>query len=98
MADALRSELGGGYTVALNLASTVPDWLGMFRARPMSMAVDDDHLFWLEWGYLDELDNYQPGALLRWPLARLRCLRQARHRHRLRSSLRYRHLCLDQTR
>ena len=26
-ADTLRAELGTGYTVALNLASTVPDWL-----------------------------------------------------------------------
>ncbi len=40
VADALRAELGGGYTVALNLASTVPDWLDVFRARPMSMGLD----------------------------------------------------------
>ncbi len=39
-ADRLRGELGTGYTVALNLASTVPDWLAGFGARPMSMGLD----------------------------------------------------------
>src|SRR5690606_1588065 len=29
-ADTLRDTLGRDYTVALNLASTVPDWLGAF--------------------------------------------------------------------
>ena len=40
VADKLRSELGTGYTVALNLASTVPEWLATFGARPMSMGLD----------------------------------------------------------
>jgi preprotein translocase subunit SecD len=39
-ADRLRAELGTGYTVALNLASTVPDWLTSVGARPMSMGLD----------------------------------------------------------
>lgn len=39
-ADSLRAELGSGYTVALNLASTVPDWLLDMGARPMSMGLD----------------------------------------------------------
>ncbi|WP_146910422.1 protein translocase subunit SecD [Arenimonas daejeonensis] len=39
-ADSLRAELGTGYTVALNLASTVPDWLLKTGARPMSMGLD----------------------------------------------------------
>jgi preprotein translocase subunit SecD len=39
-ADQLRGSLGTGYTVALNLASTVPEWLGRFGARPMSMGLD----------------------------------------------------------
>lgn len=38
--DALRNDLGGDYTVALNLASTVPDWLGKFGARPMVRGLD----------------------------------------------------------
>ena len=40
VAETLRPALGTGYTVALNLASTVPDWLAGFGARPMSMGLD----------------------------------------------------------
>lgn len=40
ISDALRADLGSRYTVAMNLASTVPDWLEAFRARPMSMGLD----------------------------------------------------------
>jgi preprotein translocase subunit SecD len=39
-ADALREALGRDYTVALNLASTVPDWLAATGARAMSMGLD----------------------------------------------------------
>ncbi|QNP40155.1 protein translocase subunit SecD [Lysobacter solisilvae (ex Woo and Kim 2020)] len=39
-ADALRPELGSDYIVALNIASTVPDWLEKFGARPMSLGLD----------------------------------------------------------
>jgi preprotein translocase subunit SecD len=39
-ADALRAELGRDYTVALNLASTVPGWLAATGARSMSMGLD----------------------------------------------------------
>ena len=39
-ADLLRAELGQGYTVALNLASTVPAWLTVMGADPMSMGLD----------------------------------------------------------
>ena len=39
-ADLLRAELGQGYTVALNLASTVPSWLTVMGADPMSMGLD----------------------------------------------------------
>ena len=39
-ADLLRTELGQGYTVALNLASTVPSWLTVMGADPMSMGLD----------------------------------------------------------
>ena len=39
-ADALRGDLGDGYVVALNLASTVPDWLGAIGARPMLLGLD----------------------------------------------------------
>lgn len=39
-ADLLRTELGTQYTVALNLASTVPGWLTSAGARPMSMGLD----------------------------------------------------------
>ena len=37
--DALRAALGEDYLVALNLASTVPDWLGNVGARPMVQGV-----------------------------------------------------------
>lgn len=39
-ADVLRNELGRNYVVALNLASTVPDWLRMIRATPMNLGLD----------------------------------------------------------
>ncbi len=39
-ADLLRKSLGENYTVALNLASTVPDWLSMFGAKPMTLGLD----------------------------------------------------------
>ncbi|MDR7194142.1 protein translocase subunit SecD [Luteimonas terrae] len=38
--DTLRPELGENYSVALNLASTVPDWLDNLGARPMSLGLD----------------------------------------------------------
>ncbi|HEY0501938.1 MAG TPA: protein translocase subunit SecD [Lysobacter sp.] len=39
-ADALRPELGSDYIVALNLASTVPDWLTAIGAKPMLLGLD----------------------------------------------------------
>ncbi|HEU0305941.1 MAG TPA: protein translocase subunit SecD, partial [Lysobacter sp.] len=39
-ADALRPQLGSDYIVALNLASTVPDWLEKIGARPMLLGLD----------------------------------------------------------
>ena len=39
-ADALRAELGSDYVVALNLASTVPDWLEKIGAKPMLLGLD----------------------------------------------------------
>ncbi len=39
-ADALSAELGNGYVVALNLASTVPDWLESIGAKPMLLGLD----------------------------------------------------------
>jgi preprotein translocase subunit SecD len=39
-ADALRAELGDDFTVALNLASTVPGWLEATGARQMSLGLD----------------------------------------------------------
>lgn len=39
-ADSLRPVLGDDYVLALNLASTVPDWLGWFGARPMMLGLD----------------------------------------------------------
>ena len=39
-ADSLRTELGEDYTVALNLASTVPSWLTSAGARQMSLGLD----------------------------------------------------------
>ncbi|MFT3669072.1 MAG: protein translocase subunit SecD [Pseudoxanthomonas sp.] len=38
--DALRGALGEDYLVALNLASTVPDWMANFGARPMVQGLD----------------------------------------------------------
>ena len=38
--DTLRPELGENYSVALNLASTVPEWLADLGARPMSLGLD----------------------------------------------------------
>ncbi len=39
-ADVIRPALGTGYTVALNLANTVPQWLQWLHARPMSLGLD----------------------------------------------------------
>ncbi len=39
-AEALRDIVGGDYVVALNLASTVPDWLATLRAKPMLLGLD----------------------------------------------------------
>lgn len=38
--DALRDEMGEDYIVALNLASTVPDWLSNLGAKPMVLGLD----------------------------------------------------------
>ncbi|MFN7212480.1 MAG: protein translocase subunit SecD [Lysobacteraceae bacterium] len=38
--ELLREELGRGYIVAQNLASTVPGWLDMIGARPMLLGLD----------------------------------------------------------
>jgi len=38
--DTLRPVLGEDYSVALNLASTVPDWLSNLGARPMTLGLD----------------------------------------------------------
>ncbi|MBS7456189.1 protein translocase subunit SecD [Coralloluteibacterium stylophorae] len=39
-AELLRSELGSDYSVALNLANTVPDWLDAIGAGPMPLGLD----------------------------------------------------------
>ncbi|HAI59190.1 MAG TPA: protein translocase subunit SecD [Xanthomonadaceae bacterium] len=39
-AEMLRAALEGGYTVAQNLASTVPGWLDTVGARPMLLGLD----------------------------------------------------------
>jgi preprotein translocase subunit SecD len=39
-AELLRAELGDAYTVALNLASTVPAWLRLIRGTPMTLGLD----------------------------------------------------------
>ncbi len=39
-ADAIRPVLGTSYTVALNLATTVPAWLQAVHGRPMSLGLD----------------------------------------------------------
>lgn len=38
--NALRTSLGENYTVALNLASTVPDWLANLGGKPMVLGLD----------------------------------------------------------
>ncbi|GAB2621174.1 protein translocase subunit SecD [Novilysobacter erysipheiresistens] len=38
--DALKPMLGNDYVIALNLASTVPDWLESLGAQPMLMGLD----------------------------------------------------------
>ena len=38
--DALRAGLGSDYVVALNLASTVPDWLASLGGKPMLLGLD----------------------------------------------------------
>jgi preprotein translocase subunit SecD len=38
--EALRAELGDGFTVALNLASTVPAWLESIGGRSMALGLD----------------------------------------------------------
>ncbi len=39
-ADLIRVELGSAYNVALNLASTVPQWLQAVRGKSMAMGLD----------------------------------------------------------
>lgn len=39
-ADLVRASLGNDYIVALNLASTVPDWLNRLGASPMVLGLD----------------------------------------------------------
>ena len=39
-AEVLREDLGSGYVVALNQASTVPAWLRALGARPMALGLD----------------------------------------------------------
>jgi preprotein translocase subunit SecD len=39
-ADQLKSDLGDGYTVALNLAPATPDWLRKINALPMYLGLD----------------------------------------------------------
>ncbi|GHH56442.1 MULTISPECIES: protein translocase subunit SecD [Gammaproteobacteria] len=38
--DVLRQKTGENYTVALNLASTVPDWLARLGGKPMVLGLD----------------------------------------------------------
>ncbi len=38
--DVLRQQLGENYTVALNLASTVPEWLAKLGGKPMVLGLD----------------------------------------------------------
>jgi preprotein translocase subunit SecD len=38
--DALRDVVGSDYVLALNLASTVPDWLARLGAKPMLLGLD----------------------------------------------------------
>lgn len=37
---AIQHALGYGYVIALNLASTTPDWLGDYGAQPMKLGLD----------------------------------------------------------
>src|SRR5689334_19196728 len=39
-ADAIREAMGSDYVVALNLASTVPQWLQNVGAKPMLLGLD----------------------------------------------------------
>ena len=39
-AGVLRGLVGGDYVVALNLASTVPDWMAAIKAKPMLLGLD----------------------------------------------------------
>ena len=39
-ADAVGAALGSDYTVALNLATTMPEWLDWFKAKPMQLGLD----------------------------------------------------------
>jgi preprotein translocase subunit SecD len=39
-ADALKTALGDGYTIAFNLESTVPNWLKAIGGRPMPLGLD----------------------------------------------------------
>lgn len=56
-ADALRPALGEDYIIALNLASTVPDWLSSLGASPMLLGLD------LQGGVHFELQIDQKAAL-----------------------------------
>jgi len=38
--DVIESDLGEGYTVALNLLSNAPRWLSIIRAKPMYLGLD----------------------------------------------------------
>ncbi|WP_256645229.1 protein translocase subunit SecD [Thermomonas paludicola] len=38
--DLIREKVGDGYIVALNLASTVPDWLTRLHGKPMVLGLD----------------------------------------------------------
>lgn len=38
--DAIKKELAGRYSVALNLASATPGWLAALNARPMNLGLD----------------------------------------------------------
>src|SRR5690606_20009468 len=40
VADIVREELGSGYVVALNQASTVPAWMQKIGAKPMFLGLD----------------------------------------------------------
>lgn len=40
VSDLIRPELGSGYTVALNLANTVPAWMAKVGAKPMTLGLD----------------------------------------------------------